>query len=58
MRSYGLAWSPLKRGHLLSAGDDERICLWDIQAASRDNRSIKSQQSFAAHTDIVEVSAV
>jgi histone-binding protein RBBP4 len=30
---YGLSWSPLKEGHLLSGSNDAQICLWDINAA-------------------------
>ena len=32
MEGYGLAWSPLLEGHLLSGSDDANICLWDISA--------------------------
>ena len=30
MEGYGLAWSPLLEGHVLSGSDDANICLWDI----------------------------
>lgn len=33
---YGLSWSPFKEGHLLSASNDCRICLWDISGMPRD----------------------
>ncbi|GBF91406.1 hypothetical protein Rsub_04146 [Raphidocelis subcapitata] len=41
---YGLAWSPFHRGHLLSGSDDAQICLWDINANPRGNRSEEDAQ--------------
>ena len=35
---YGLAWSSLRTGHLLSGSDDETVCLWDIGAATKGNK--------------------
>lgn len=32
---YGLSWSPLKSGYLLSASHDKKICLWDISAVAQ-----------------------
>lgn len=29
---YGLSWSPLKEGYLLSGSNDRKVCLWDIHA--------------------------
>ena len=26
---YGLCWSNLKAGHLISGSDDKTVCLWD-----------------------------
>lgn len=34
---YGLSWSHLKDGHLLSGSDDAQICLWDINATPKNN---------------------
>ena len=34
---YGLAWSPYMHGHLLSGSDDAQICLWDINAATKNS---------------------
>lgn len=31
---YGLAWSPMKEGWLLSGSYDKKVCLWDLAAAS------------------------
>lgn len=27
---YGLAWSPIESGILISGSDDGKVCLWDI----------------------------
>jgi WD40 repeat protein len=36
---YGLAWSHLREGYLLSGSYDSRVCLWDVNAAThRDGR--------------------
>lgn len=40
MEGYGLAWSPLLEGHLLSGSDDAHICLWDIQGVSNPATSV------------------
>lgn len=33
---WGLDWSPLQNGLILSGANDGKICYWDIQASSRD----------------------
>lgn len=33
---YGLSWSPLKEGYLLSGSNDSKVCLWDIHAMPHD----------------------
>lgn len=30
---YGINWSPVREGYLASAGDDNRICIWDINSS-------------------------
>jgi hypothetical protein len=35
---YGLSWSHLREGHLLSGSDDTLVCTWDINAMPRDGR--------------------
>ena len=32
---YGLSWNPKKPGYLLSAGYDKKICIWNIEEASK-----------------------
>ena len=45
---YGLSWNPNLNGHLLSASDDHTICLWDINAAPRENRVLDAKTVFTA----------
>lgn len=49
---YGLSWSPLKEGHLLSASDDAQICLWDITAATKAPKVVEANQIFRGMTII------
>lgn len=35
---YGLAWSHLRAGHLLSGSDDSLVCTWDINSTTMDGR--------------------
>ncbi|KAJ7544739.1 hypothetical protein O6H91_09G091100 [Diphasiastrum complanatum] len=51
---YGLSWSPLLEGHLLSGSDDAQICLWDINAAPKGQRTIEAKQIFQVHNGVVE----
>uniref|UniRef100_A0ACD5XP13 Uncharacterized protein n=1 Tax=Avena sativa TaxID=4498 RepID=A0ACD5XP13_AVESA len=50
---YGLAWSPLKEGWLLSGSYDKKICLWDLKAGNG-APVLDAQQVFEAHEDYVE----
>nr|ADE76527.1 unknown [Picea sitchensis] len=50
---YGLSWSPLKEGHLLSGSNDAQICLWDINAASG-RKVLEANQIFKVHEGAVE----
>ncbi|KAK9797399.1 hypothetical protein WJX73_003950 [Symbiochloris irregularis] len=55
MEGYGLAWSPLEEGHLLSGSDDAQICLWDIQGASNPaTNSVAAISTFRHHAGVVE----
>ncbi|KAJ7559142.1 hypothetical protein O6H91_04G072200 [Diphasiastrum complanatum] len=52
---YGLSWSPFKEGHLLSGSDDSQICLWDINAITKDQRTVQAKQIYEeVHTGVVE----
>lgn len=35
---YGLSWSDLQEGYLLSGSDDAQICVWDVKATTQSNR--------------------
>lgn len=48
---YGLAWNPLKRGHLISSSDDCTICLWDI---TKSDKTLKALSIFRGHSSVVE----
>ncbi|XP_068645600.1 histone-binding protein MSI1-like [Aristolochia californica] len=50
---YGLSWSPLKEGYLLSGSDDSKICLWDVHAPSK-NKIMGAKEVYEVHEDVVE----
>ncbi|MCO5569680.1 hypothetical protein L7F22_023396 [Adiantum nelumboides] len=45
---YGLSWSALKEGYLLSGSDDAKICLWDINSSAGSNGILEATQVFQA----------
>lgn len=51
---YGLSWNVNKEGHLLSASDDHTICLWDINAAPKEAKSLNAKDIYSGHTGVVE----
>ncbi|KAJ3693146.1 hypothetical protein LUZ60_012241 [Juncus effusus] len=50
---YGLSWSGLKEGNLLSGSYDAKICLWDL-GTSKGEKVLHAQQVFDAHEEAVE----
>lgn len=44
-KGFGLAWSKIKEGHLLSGANDAQICIWDINAAP-ENKSLKATLTY------------
>ncbi|KAH9920217.1 histone acetyltransferase type B subunit 2 [Epithele typhae] len=50
---YGLAWSPIKAGHVLGASEDLTICHWDINSYSKANNTIEPTTVFKGHTSVV-----
>ncbi|OCH88748.1 WD40 repeat-like protein [Obba rivulosa] len=50
---YGLAWNPLKTGHILGASEDMTVCHWDINSYSKAKPSIEPTTVFKGHTSIV-----
>jgi len=54
---FGLAWSHLESGLLLSCSEDELICLWDTKLLSSLGNSFTShppKDIFKGHRDVVE----
>nr|CAH8840589.1 unnamed protein product [Trichobilharzia regenti] len=51
---YGLSWNVSLSGHLLSASDDQTICLWDINAAPLDGCNLNAMAIFTGHHSVVE----
>lgn len=47
--SYGLSWSPLADGELLSASNDKTICQWQLSDQTGEARAV-----YTAHTEAVE----
>ncbi|KAL5106027.1 Histone-binding protein RBBP4 [Taenia crassiceps] len=43
---YGLSWNATHSGHLLSASDDQTICLWDISGSPLDGRCLDAMAIF------------
>eukprot|EP00516_Mucochytrium_quahogii_P007681 CAMPEP_0203754246 /NCGR_PEP_ID=MMETSP0098-20131031/7870_1 /ASSEMBLY_ACC=CAM_ASM_000208 /TAXON_ID=96639 /ORGANISM=" , Strain NY0313808BC1" /LENGTH=427 /DNA_ID=CAMNT_0050645163 /DNA_START=73 /DNA_END=1353 /DNA_ORIENTATION=- len=50
---YGLDWSPLERGHLLSGSDDAYICRWDINAKTKSDRTLQPVDKFRGHAGVI-----
>mmetsp|Transcript_9583 Transcript_9583/g.13579 ORF Transcript_9583/g.13579 Transcript_9583/m.13579 type:complete len:531 (-) Transcript_9583:854-2446(-) len=55
---YGLAWSKLTQGRLVSGSEDQTLCLWDINGNSISSGNGRQEQhaisKFLGHTDVVE----
>jgi len=49
---YGLSWSPLRKGHLLSGSDDKQVCMWDVTSAK--GNTLDPISTYTGHTDVVE----
>ncbi|CAL9082931.1 unnamed protein product [Musa acuminata var. zebrina] len=50
---YGVSWSSLKEGYLLSGSYDFKICLWDV-GMSPGEKLLDAKHVFEAHTSAVE----
>lgn len=49
---YGLSWSPLKEGYLLSGSNDRKVCLWDIHAMPQE-KVLEAKNIFEVHENVV-----
>ena len=47
---FGLNWSPLKEGYLISGSDDHRICVWDINSKNKNSLLC----TYESHLGVVE----
>ncbi|KAL7751771.1 Histone acetyltransferase type B subunit 2 [Sorochytrium milnesiophthora] len=46
---YGLAWSNLKTGHIISSGNDGLVCHWDVQQMQRDQACLDPMMEYQGH---------
>ncbi|KYQ89529.1 WD-40 repeat-containing protein [Tieghemostelium lacteum] len=51
---YGVSWSPLKQGYLLSSSDDGTICMWDINDVTKSDRTVNALHTFKGHQSVAE----
>uniref|UniRef100_A0AC35TPQ0 WD_REPEATS_REGION domain-containing protein n=1 Tax=Rhabditophanes sp. KR3021 TaxID=114890 RepID=A0AC35TPQ0_9BILA len=51
---YGLSWNSNLPGHLLSASDDQTVCLWDIRGATSGSNTLGAKSIFKGHNAVVE----
>lgn len=50
---YGLAWNPVKAGHVLGASEDMTVCHWDVNSYTKAKSSIEPTNVFRGHTSVV-----
>ncbi|KAG5649645.1 hypothetical protein H0H81_002719, partial [Sphagnurus paluster] len=50
---FGLAWNPVKTGHVLGASEDMTVCHWDINSYTKANSTIEPTTVFRGHTSVV-----
>ncbi|CAK5264467.1 unnamed protein product [Mycena citricolor] len=50
---YGLAWNPVKQGHVLGASEDTTVCHWDVNSYTKAKTSIEPTNVFRGHTSVV-----
>lgn len=51
---YGLSWNSNIHSHLLSASDDQTICLWDIGGKTKEAKTLDAKTIYSGHTAVVE----
>ncbi|KAL6779612.1 NURF55 [Auxenochlorella protothecoides x Auxenochlorella symbiontica] len=51
---YGLSWSQLQEGYLLSGSDDAQICVWDVKGTTQSNRQLQALHIYQGHGGVVE----
>lgn len=50
---FGLAWNPVKAGHVLGASEDTTVCHWDINSYTKTKTTIEPTNVFHGHTSVV-----
>ena len=55
MCSYGLSWSTVKEGHIISCGDDAEIAHWDITEYSKKDPSMQPLRTYSGHSGTIGV---
>ena len=51
---YGLSWNPNNAGHILSASDDQTVCLWNIEKPPTEGKFVDPLAIFSGHQAVVE----
>lgn len=51
---YGLAWNPIRQGHILAASEDTTVCHWDINAYQKKTATLEPLKVYRGHSSIVE----
>jgi len=54
---YGLNWSPLQSGMLVSGAEDGKVCLWDVNTRAMSGggkKTLEPVMVFSGHADVVE----
>lgn len=51
---YGLCWSPLTKGLLASGSHDKLVCVWDVNAVTREKRTLDPLAVLKGHQGSVE----
>ncbi|KAL5519527.1 HAT2 [Sanghuangporus vaninii] len=49
---FGLAWSPLKKGHILGSSEDMTVCQWDVNQYSK-GKNIEPLVVYSGHKSVV-----
>jgi histone-binding protein RBBP4 len=52
-QSYGVSWNPQKAGHIISAGEDGLVCLWDVEGKPT-NGKLEPIVKFKSHNGVIE----